>query len=90
MALTIDAARSIAASALTMTPFGSALHTLAPATLMAAQSFVQRDIDPFVGGWLWDPAIQWILLLPTSAVLGFIGFLLTYLGRRRPLKVAYA
>ncbi len=90
VALTIDAAKSIAASALTMTPLGTALHTLAPATLLSAQTFVQRNIDPYIGGWLWDPVIQWLLLLPTWVVLGFFGFLLTYVARRRRPRVAYA
>jgi hypothetical protein len=90
VAVVIDAAKSIAASSVTMTPLGTALYTLAPATLVSAQTFVQRNIDPTIGGWLWDPMIQWILLLPTWAVLGFLGFLLTYLGRRRRLKVAFA
>ena len=90
VALTIDAAKSIAASSIAMTPLGMALYTLAPATLMSAQAFVQQSIDPYIGGWLWDPVIQWILLLPTFAVLGVLGFLLTYLGRRRGLRVAYA
>ncbi|HEY5082863.1 MAG TPA: hypothetical protein VII91_13270 [Bauldia sp.] len=90
VALVVDAAKSIAASALTMTPLGAALHTLAPATLLSAQAFVQQDVEPYLGHWIWDPVIQWILLLPTWAVLGFLGFLLTYLGRRRRLRVAYA
>ena len=90
MALVIDATKTIAASALTMTPLGLAFYTLTPSTLMSVQEFVQQKIEPYVGGWLWDPLIQWILLLPTWAVLGFLGFLLTYLGRRRRLKIAYA
>ncbi len=51
-----------------------------------AQEFVQQKI----AGWLWDPVIQWLLLLPTWAVLGLFGFLLTYLGRRRRVRIAYA
>jgi hypothetical protein len=86
VAIVVDAARSIGASALTMTPLGAALFTLAPSSLVAAQEFVQQKI----GGWVWDPLIQWILLLPTWAVLGAIGFLLTYLGRRRRVRIAYA
>ena len=90
VALVIDATKTIAASKLTVTPLGLAWYTLSPSTLMAAQEFVQRTIETTVGRWLWDPVIQWILLLPTWAVFGALGFLLTYLGRRRRLKVAYA
>jgi hypothetical protein len=86
VAIVVDAAKSIAASSLTMTPLGAALFSLAPSALVAAQEFVQQKI----GAWLWDPVIQWILLLPTWAVLGFFGFLLTYLGRRRRVRIAYA
>ena len=90
VAVVIDAAKTIAASGLTMTPLGAALFTLAPSSLVAAQGFVQTRIEPYVGGWLWDPVIQWILLLPTWAILAFLGFLLTYLGRRRRVRRAYA
>jgi hypothetical protein len=90
VAIVIDATKTIAASALTVTPLGLAFYTLTPSTLISVQEFVQQKIEPTVGGWLWDPVIQWILLLPTWAVLGFLGFLLTYLGRRRRVRTAYA
>jgi hypothetical protein len=90
VAVTIDAAKSIAASTLILTPFGAALHALAPATLLAAQTFVQQSLEPHLGGWLWDPAIQSILLLPTWAILGILGFLFTYLGRSRGPRAAFA
>lgn len=90
VALVIDATKSIAASALTVTPLGLAFYTLTPSTLLSVQEFVQQRIEPYVGGWLWDPFIQWILLLPAWAVLGAIGFILTYLGRRRRIRTAYA
>jgi hypothetical protein len=89
VALVIDATKSIAASAIVMTPLGDALTFYSVATLMSAQTFVEQQVEPYVGGWLWDPAIQTILLLPTWIVLGAIGFLLTWLGRRRR-RVAYA
>ena len=67
VALVIDATKSIAASALTVTPLGQSLFSLAPSTLLAMQEFVQQRIEPAIGRWLWDPVIQWILLLPTVA-----------------------
>ena len=90
VALVIDATKTIAASALTMTPLGMAWYSLAPTTLISVQEFVQQRIEPYVGNWLWDPVIQWILLLPTWVVFGAFGFLLTYLGRRRRVRTAYA
>jgi hypothetical protein len=89
VAFTIDAAKSIAAGAVAMTPLGTTLFALAPATLLSSQTFVQH-VDPYIGGWLWDPVIQWVLLLPTWAVLAAIGFLLTFLGRRRRPRMAFA
>lgn len=90
VALVIDATKSIAASKLMLTPLGLAWSSLNMASLMSVQEFVQRTIEPTVGRWLWDPVIQWILLLPTWAVLGALGFLLTWLGRRRRPKIVYA
>jgi len=90
VAIVVDAAKTIAASALTMTPLGDTLFKLAPSALVATQEFVQRKMEPYVGGWLWDPVIQAILHLPTWAILAFLGFLLTYLGRRRRTRVAFA
>jgi hypothetical protein len=91
VALVIDATKTIAASALTVTPFGGSISAaLGPAALMSVQEFVQQRIETYVGNWLWDPVIQWFLLLPTWAMLGAAGFLLTYLGRRRRLSLTYA
>lgn len=89
VALVIDATKSIAASRLMVTPLGLTWSNLNMASLMSVQEFVQRNIEPTLGHWLWDPTIQWILLLPTWIVLGGLGFLLTWLGRRR-VRIAYA
>ena len=90
VAVVVDGAKSIAASSLTVTPLGLTWFALSPTTLMAAQGFVQQTVEAYVGHWLWDPFIQWILLLPSWAVLGAIGGLLAYLGRKRRLAPAYA
>ena len=86
VALVIDGTKTIASSSLTVTSLGLAWFTISPATLLAAQEFVQRRIEAVIGHWLWDPLIQWILLLPTWAVLGAVGGGLAYLGRRRRLR----
>jgi hypothetical protein len=57
---------------------------------MSAQQFVQQSIEPYTGRWLWDPVIQSLLMLPTWAVLGALGFLLTWAGQRRRMKLSYA
>jgi hypothetical protein len=91
VALVIDASKTIAASALTVTPLGMTIGSvLGPGALMQAQEFVQQRIETAVGHWIWDPLIQWLLLLPTWVALGALGFLFAYLGRRRRLDVSYA
>lgn len=90
VALVIDGAKTIAASSLTVTPLGLAWFTISPASLMQTQEFVQRRVESFIGHWLWDPVIQWILMAPTWAVLGIVGAWLLYLGRPRRLDSAYA
>jgi hypothetical protein len=91
VALVIDATKTIAASALAVTPLGSTIAVmLGPVALTSMQEFVQQKIEVHVGGWVWDPLIHWLLLVPTFVVLGAIGFLLAYLGRRRRLSLSYA
>jgi hypothetical protein len=90
VALVIDATKTIAASALTVTQLGPTWYGLSPSTLLSAQQFVERRIEAYVGDWLWDPLIVWVLMLPTWLVFATLGFLLTYLGRRRHRRRAYA
>jgi hypothetical protein len=91
VALVIDATKTIAASAFTVTPLGSTIAAvLGPAALTSMQQFVQQKIEVHIGGWLWDPFIQWVLLVPAWVILGAGGFLLAYLGRRRRLSLSYA
>jgi len=89
VALVVDATKTVAASALIVTPLGLAWTNLGEASKMSVQEFVQQKIEAFTGHWIWDPLIQWILILPTWAVLGAAGFLLTYLGRQRRRKAVF-
>jgi hypothetical protein len=90
VALVVDGTKTIAASSVTMTPLGLAWANLSMSSMMATQEFVQRQIEAYVGHWLWDPVIQWILMAPTWVVFGVVGAWLIYIGRRRRLKSAYA
>jgi hypothetical protein len=90
VALVVDASKTIAASDLTVTPLGLAWYSLSPSGLMHAQEFVQREIEAYIGNWLWDPIIQWILMAPTWVVFGIVGTWLVYVGRRRRYRRAYA
>ena len=89
VAVVVDGAKTIASTSLTVTPLGLTWFTLSPTSLMAAQGFVQQTVESYIGHWLWDPLIQWILLLPTWAVLGAVGCTLAYLGRKRRLEATY-
>src|SRR5260221_6947956 len=62
VALVIDATKTIAASALTVTPLGSTIAALlGPGALASMQEFVQQKVEIHVGRWRWDPLIQWPL-----------------------------
>lgn len=90
VAAVIDATKTIAASTLTVTALGEAWASIGMTSLLATQTFVQQSIEPVLGRWIWDPVIQSVLLLPAWLVLGGLGFLFTWLGRRRRVRVAYA
>ena len=74
----LDITRSIADSALIMTPLGLDWFNLSPATLRMAQATVQDYLHPY----LWDPVIQNILLAPSWFIFGVLWFLLARAGRR--------
>jgi hypothetical protein len=79
IAIVSDATRSLAAHTLTFTSLGEHWAKIAPATLTAARSAVQRHTHPLV----WDLGIRKLLLLPTWVVFGVLGMLVAYTGRQR-------
>jgi len=90
VALVVDGTKTISASRLTVTPLGLAWYSLSPSSLMRTQEFVQREVEAYIGHWLWDPIVQWILMAPTWVVFGVVGVWLVYVGRRRGYRSAYA
>jgi hypothetical protein len=78
-ALVIDGTRSVAASALTITPVRDAWAVLNPASLAAAQK--QFATAP------WDQALSLLLGAPLWILLAAIGLILLALGRRRRTEV---
>ena len=90
VALVVDGTKTIAASSLTTTPLGYSWYSISPASLIRAQEFVQQQVETYVGHWLWDPIVQWILMAPTWAVIGAMGVWLVYIGRRRRIISAFA
>jgi hypothetical protein len=75
-----DVTRSMAAGEV-LPPVSAYQHwqRLAPVTLNAAHSWVERRTDPLV----WDMGVAKLLQLPAWGLLGLIGLLLAYAGRRR-------
>ena len=90
VALVVDGTRTIANSQLEIYTFGEFWKFVSFSSLQAAERFIQNEIETYTGHWLWNPLIMWILLLPTWLVLGLLGALLVYVGRKRRTTVAYA
>jgi hypothetical protein len=75
----LDATRSVAASALVMTPLNTTWLAVSPDTRSAFESFVRDKINPL----LWDGAIVWVLNQPGFAVFAVLAFILYAIGFRR-------
>lgn len=75
----IDATRSIAASALVVTPLGESWYSVSPDTLNLAQALIQRYTFPVI----WDPVIIYILNLPGWLVFAVLALLFHAIGYRR-------
>ncbi|MER9236611.1 hypothetical protein NKI56_32130 [Mesorhizobium sp. M0622] len=75
----LDATRSVAASALVMTPLNTSWLAVSPDTRSAFESFVRDKVNPL----LWDGAIAWVLNQPGFAVFAALAFILYAIGYRR-------
>jgi hypothetical protein len=47
-------------------------------------------IEPYAGGYLWDPLTVGILAAPSWGLLGFFGILFLVLGRKKKPLIGYA
>jgi hypothetical protein len=74
----IDGTKSIAATHLILTPFGTAWRETYPSLLTTTQHALE-GLMPF----LWNPVMTTILLIPTSIVIALIAFLFLKLGNLR-------
>ena len=79
IAAVADGTRTMAAERLVVTSAGEQWGKIAPNSLRSAQTYVQRTTHPLV----WETGVRTLLLLPTWALFGGLGFLLAYIGRRR-------
>ena len=82
IAALLDLTRSIADSAVVITPLGVDWFRASPSTLNLVQALVQRYVHP----WVWDPAIQWVLRSPTWAVFAVLALIFGFFGRNRRHK----
>lgn len=82
VALLLDGARSIANSALMVTPLGETLATLLRERYLALQPAVER-LHPL----FWDPVVLTLTRVPTALAAFLVGFLLLRLGARREPQI---
>ena len=81
-----DATRSLGPTGATAVTVHQAWSTVSPISLSAAQGAVQRYTHPAVWNW----GVLKILQLPAWALLGLLGLILAFLGRRRRRVNIYA
>jgi hypothetical protein len=77
VAVVIDGTRSIADSALVVTPLGQTWFQLHPTSLNGLQVLVERNVSPY----LWDPVITTILRQPTAVVAAVLALVFLVAGR---------
>ncbi|MEP2945212.1 MAG: hypothetical protein ABJN11_00760 [Lentilitoribacter sp.] len=82
IAAVVDALESVGSGALKLTPLGQTWSGFNAQSLASAEALVVENL----GGFLWDPIMEWILIQPTIAVflaLSFVFYTLSY-KRKRP------
>ena len=89
VALVRDGTKSIAANALFLTSLADDWTNLHPGSLEQLKLIVTQRLEPYAGGWVWDPVILTILAAPTFVVLGAIGSLLILIGRKKKRLIGY-
>ena len=89
VALVRDGTKSIAGNAIFLTALNDDWTNIAPGSLQALQTFLTQRVEPYVGGWVWDPVILAILAAPTFVVLGIIGAVFILLGRKKRKLIGY-
>jgi hypothetical protein len=82
----IDGARSIGAGRILLTPAGATAFWAAPNRLPLLAPFLEKH----GAGFVWDPVIVDILMVPTWAVLAVPGVALLLASRRRARPIGYS
>lgn len=81
-----DGTSSIAGNSLILTSVRGLWQLINGASLARLQPLIQ----PYAGGFLWDPVMTTLLAAPAWAVLGFFGIVCLVLGRKRRPLIGYA
>ncbi len=77
--LVIDGTKTLSKGQLCVTPFGEQWLLFNRDSLRAAKKAVEDQIHPL----LWDPIIATLLLWPSWVILGGLGILFYWIGRKR-------
>ena len=80
VAAIVDGAKSIAASAVVLTPIAETWALIAP-LLAGGEAAEPAPAAP--APWPLDLALAWLTAAPTAAVLAALGFILLVAGRKR-------
>ena len=83
--LIYDGTKSIAGNRLFLT----SMRTLWELINAASLQKLKPMIDPYAGGFFWDPVMVSILAAPSWSLLGGFGILLLLLGRRKKPLIGY-
>lgn len=82
----LDATRTVAASAIVLTPLNASWLAVSPDTRSAFETFVRAKAGPLA----WDGVIAWVLAQPGFAVFAVLAFLLYLVGYRRQPRNQFA
>ena len=80
-----DGTKSIAGNRLFLT----SVRTLWELINAGSLAKLRPLIEPYAGGFLWDPVMVAILTAPSWSLLGGFGILLLLLGRRKKPLIGY-
>jgi hypothetical protein len=80
-----DGTKSIAGNSLYLTSMRTLWELINAGSLQKLRPL----IEPYAGGFLWDPVTVAILAAPSWSLLGGFGILLLLLGRRKKPLIGY-
>jgi hypothetical protein len=83
----IDSIQSVASETIALTPLGSALFSVNPGLLAAAESYFQMHVSAV----FWDTFVEWMLLQPAAVVFLLLSLLLWVIAfKRQPAAGRFA